>query len=131
MVEDAVCFCQKENSFSLGEYPIVSLAGARKKRDGIRKQLAEGLDPSVVRKSEKARESGDGSFEMVAREWHKRFAPSKWSPGHAETILHRLEQDVFPYIGRRPIEKITAPDRIESRFAIRPALRANPCVIID
>ncbi len=114
-------FAKKENSFSLGEYPIVSLASAREKRDGIRKQLAEGIDPGVVRKSEKARESGDGSFEMVAREWHKRFALSKWSPGHAETILHRLEQDVFPYIGRRPVEEITAPEvlkvlrRIEGR----------------
>jgi integrase len=115
-----VVFAKKENSFSLGEYPSISLASARAKREGIRKQMAEGIDPGAVRKAEKVREAGEGCFEAVAREWHKRFS-AKWSAGHAETILLRLEKDVFPYIGQRTIAEITPPEvlkvlrRIEER----------------
>ena len=113
-------FVKKENSFSLGEYPTVTLSSAREKRDAIRKQIAAGIDPAVSRKADKARASGEGSFELVAREWHNRFK-SKWSEGHAEAILTRLEKDVFPYIGIRPMEEITPPEmlavirRVENR----------------
>lgn len=113
-------FVKKENSFSLGEYPTVALADAREQRDAIRKQIAAGIDPAVSRKNEKAKAGGDGSFEAVAREWHDRFK-GKWTVGHAEAIMTRLEKDVFPFIGIRPMEEITPPEmlavirRIESR----------------
>lgn len=113
-------FVKKENSFSLGEYPTVTLSSARKKRDDIRTQIAAGIDPSVSRKTEKAKASGEGSFELVAREWHNKFK-SQWSDDHAKTIMTRLERDVFPYIGIRPIEEISSPEmlavliRVESR----------------
>jgi hypothetical protein len=113
-------FVKKANSFSLGEYPTVTLSNAREKREAIRKQIAAGIDPAVSRKSEKAKAGGAGCFEHVAREWHHRFK-SKWSEGHAEAILTRLEKDVFPYIGIRPMEEITPPEmlavirRVENR----------------
>jgi integrase len=107
-----VVFAKKENSFSLGEYPIVTLAAAREKRDGVRKQIAEGIDPGVARKAEKVREAGEGSFEAVAREWHKRFS-SRWSASHAEKIMIRLEKDVFPYIGQRTIAEISTPEMLK------------------
>ena len=115
-----VVFAKKENSFSLGEYPALSLAESREKREAIRKQAAAGIDPGAARKVEKATQSGEGSFEAVAREWHTRFKP-KWSEVHATAIINRLERDVFPYIGARPIGEITPPEvlavlrRIESR----------------
>ena len=115
-----VVFAKKENSFSLGDYPDTSLALAREKKDAARKQIAEGIDPGISRRTEKAQQSGDGSFEAVACEWHKRFS-SQWSVGHAAKIMTRLEHDVFPYIGTRPIGEITPPEvlavlrRIESR----------------
>ena len=62
-----VVFAKKENSFSLGEYPALSLAESREKRDAIRKQAAAGIDPGAARKVEKATQSGEGSFEAVAR----------------------------------------------------------------
>ncbi len=115
-----VVFAKKENSFSLGDYPDTSLAMAREKKDTIRKQIAEGIDPGTFRKKEKAHQSGEGSFEAVAREWHKRFS-SQWSAGHADKVMIRLEHDAFPFIGTRPIGEITPPEvlmvlrRIESR----------------
>ena len=43
----------KEKKLSLGAYPDVSLAKARKLRDAAREQLAEGLDPALDRKKAK------------------------------------------------------------------------------
>lgn len=113
-------FGKKENSFSLGDYPTTSLALAREKKDTFRKQIAAGIDPGMFRKEEKAQHTGVGGFESVAREWHKRFS-SQWSSEHAKKMMTRLENDVFPYIGSRPIGEITPPEvlavlrRIETR----------------
>lgn len=81
----------KEKLISLGTYPEVSLAQARVRRDEARKQVADGIDPSQARKSLKAaRVQNESTFEVVAREWHSKFAPT-WTLGHAVTIKSRLE----------------------------------------
>jgi hypothetical protein len=61
----------KEKSLSFGVYPKVSLGDARKRRDELRKQLDENLDPSAERKATNLRKklSADNSFEAVALEW--------------------------------------------------------------
>lgn len=122
----------KEKRISLGVYPTVSLKEARDKRDNAKKQLAAGIDPSVHRKAHNAAkmDRAANSFEVVAREWHGKNAKA-WSEGHAEKILRRLERDVFPWIGGRPIAEITAPElltvlrRIEERGTIETAHRAQ------
>ena len=119
----------KERLISLGTYPEVSLAQARGRRDEARKQVADGIDPSQARKTLKAAKGqNESTFEVVAREWHTKFTPT-WTPGHAITIRSRLELNVFPWIGKRPIIEIKAPEllmvlrRIESRGALETAHR--------
>ncbi|WP_027368272.1 tyrosine-type recombinase/integrase [Desulfocurvibacter africanus] len=120
-------FKGKEKLLSLGVYPDVSLKEARERRDEARKLLANGIDPSETRKAEK--NSQADSFEEVAREWYDKFKPS-WSDSHAMRILRRLEQNIFPWLGSRPIKTISAPDllavirRIETRGAVETAHRA-------
>ena len=121
----------KEKLISLGTYPEVSLAQARGRRDEARKQVADGIDPSQARKALKAAKAqNENTFEMVAREWHTKFTPT-WTPGHAVTILRRLELNVFPWIGERSIIEIKAPEllmalrRIESRGALETAHRVR------
>lgn len=121
----------KEKRLSLGTYPDTGLADARGKRDAARKLLAAGADPAEHRKAEKA--AGDdraaNSFEVIAREW---FAKQKtnWVQGHADKVLLRLENDVFPWLGKRPIADVTAKEllttinRIVDRGAIDSAHRA-------
>ena len=118
-------FDGKEKLLALGIYPEVSLIEARQRRDEARKQLSNGIDPGEVRKAQKAArgERAANSFEVVAREWHSKFSGT-WSAGHADTIKERLEKEVFPYIGVRPIAEITPPElltvisRMESRGAL-------------
>ena len=124
-------FGGKERLLSLGTYPKVSLAKARTKRDRAREQVADGIDPGQVRKALKAaRVNTANTFEVIAREWHAKFMPT-WTPGHARTILRRLEANVFPWLGARPIIEIKAPEvlmvlrRIESRGALESAHRVK------
>jgi integrase len=121
----------KEKRLSLGVYPEVPLAKARERRDEARKLLVDGIDPSEHRKATKAAgvERGANSFEVVAREWFARLKPT-WNDDHADRIIARLERDIFPWVGGRPIAEVTAPDllaalrRIESRGALETAHRA-------
>ena len=119
----------KANMLSLGVYPDVSLKDARERRDGARKLIANGIDPSQARKDEKAEMAADAvTFEKVAREWFQKFKEN-WSSGHAARTMRRFEMDVFPWIGTRPVRDILAPEllatirRIESRGAIETAHR--------
>lgn len=133
----------RRNILSLGTYPDVGLALARKKADAARKQVAEGIDPSATRQEAKAKLNAErraerladagipaeNSFEAVARDWLKTVHQVKVSEGHAERTRIRLEQDAFPWIGRRPIAEIDAPEllaalrRVEARGAIETAHR--------
>jgi integrase len=122
----------KEKRLSFGTYPEVSLSDARDKRDEARRQIASGISPSEVRKAQKAAraESNLNSFEVVAREWFQRFSPL-WSPSNTEKVKARLEKDLFPWIGQRPIAELKAPEllatlrRIEARGAVDTAHRVK------
>jgi hypothetical protein len=120
-----------EKQLSLGTYPEVSLAEARDKRDDYRKKLRQGVDPGVARKVAKltASESGENSFEALAKEWIAKQS-AVWEPSHSSKIIRRLELDIFPWLGSRPISEIKAPEllkvlrRIEERGAVDTAHRA-------
>lgn len=122
----------KEKLLSFGAYPELSLADARQRREAARKLVANGSDPSEVKKVRKAAKVAvdENSFEVVSREWHSKFSGT-WSPSHAKTTLRRLELDAFPMMGARPIGEIKAPDllamlrRIESRGALETAHRVR------
>ena len=122
-------FEKKEKKLSFGAYPAISLLDARKRREEVRSQLAHGIDPGAVRRAQKqAKIESTETFEIIAREWHARFI-SGWTKGHANTIMDRMERDLFPWIGKRPIAEIKAPEllsvlrRVETRGALESAHR--------
>ncbi|HIB82766.1 MAG TPA: DUF4102 domain-containing protein [Gammaproteobacteria bacterium] len=119
-------FQGKRKTLSLGTVPDVSLKEARKKRDEARSILEDGADPSYYRASAKA--FGEDSFEAVAREWFEKFR-GQWAQSHAVKILGRLEKDLLPWVGSRPIDAIEPPEllrvirRVEHRGALDTAHR--------
>ncbi len=133
----------KEGMLSLGTYPETGLRDARDKREVARKLIAAGGDPSAARKTDKAQRAlkreaqalaeagkpGLGTFEHVAREWLTTVHEAKVTEGHAERTRIRLERDAFPWLGRRLIGEIEAPEllqclrRVEARGAIETAHR--------
>lgn len=127
-------FASKQKTLALGVYPDVSLADARIRREQARKLLANDTDPSAAKQEQKAAfvALAEHSFEIIAREWFAKHSPN-WKENHSSKIIARLEKDVFPWIGNRPIAEIAAPAllaairKIEARGALETAHRALAC----
>jgi len=108
----------REKLISLGAYPDVTLKRAREKRDAARRLIADGVDPSVQRKAERAALAQ--SFEGVAKEWLE-LQTKSLAPETISILTARLDSGLYPYIGSRPIAAITAQEllgalrRIEAR----------------
>jgi integrase len=120
----------KQKLFALGIYPEVTLAEAREAHMRARKVLATGIDPNSDKREAKRKIllNESNSFESVAREWHE-IKSSGWDPGYSKSILTRLEGDVLPHLGHRPINDITSPELlavvrlVEKRDALELAQR--------
>lgn len=123
-------FQGKEKRLALGSYPDVSLKQARSDRDAARLTLTGGTDPAQARKDERLQRQIriGNTFEAVARAWHANWKTAR-SERHADYVIRRLEADVFPVLGSKPIAEITAPQlltlakRVESRGALDIARR--------
>lgn len=121
----------KERTASHGSYPLVSLQEARSKRDVLKKQLLEGLDPAYVKRQKSLNgqlEIGE-TFRVIAENWHTNWAKAR-STRHADYVKRRLESDIFPAIGTlpiaalRPLDIVKVIKTIEARGAIDIAKRA-------
>lgn len=114
----------KEKRLALGVYPTVRPPEAREKAHEARTLIRNGTDPSLKRKTDKllALVSQATTFEVVAREWLE-GRKSHVEPAQHIKTLARLENDVFPWLGKRPISEIIAPEvlsvlqRIDKRGA--------------
>lgn len=120
----------RQKTLSLGAYPAISLAEARKRRDTLKEQLAQGIDPGQARKAEKraATLKASRTFEAIGREWFA-LKQDGWTPSYSVRLMSRLEADIFPALGERPIADIEPPEvldvirKIEKRGAIELAKR--------
>lgn len=121
-----------ETLMSFGEFPAVTLAIARGLREEAKSLLARSLDPIEERNRKKAatHSENSSSFEIIAREWFDRAMVNK-SKSHRDRTMNRLESDIFPWLGKRDISTIEAPElltclrRIEERGAIETAHRVR------
>src|SRR5450755_1326580 len=130
----------KEGMLSLGTYPDVSLKLARERRAEGRQTVVAGGSPSDKRKAERAARvsrqeaarlaaagmPGLGTFEHVAREWHSRHV-AVWSSAHATKMMTLMVNDLFPYLGTRPLEKMNAGGT-SGGASHRSARRGRDCV---
>ncbi len=122
----------KEKRLALGVYPTVTLARAREDALAAKRKLHDGIDPQEEKKERKRIEkiAGGGSFEEIAREWHK-VMKSKWTAHHSRNTIESLEKEIFPIFGQRPLAQLKAPEileairRIEKRGAIDIAQRVR------
>ncbi|SHO50421.1 tyrosine-type recombinase/integrase [Desulfopila aestuarii] len=121
-------YLNKRKTLSLGVYPEITLKMARERHWEARKRLAEGVDPGYERKIEKIGRlrAQENSFSKLAWEW---FGRQHWTEGHARTVRSRLENNVIPWLGDRPVNEITPREillvcrRIENRGAYETAHR--------
>ena len=77
-------FRNKQKTLALGVYPVITLSRAREKMLEAKRQLDDGVDPSIYKKQAKA-SLGQNTFESVATEWFEKQSVS-WSKGHADKV---------------------------------------------
>lgn len=128
-------YAGKQKTLALGSYPTVSLAKAREARDSAKRLLSDGIDPSAQKRRDKLamRAAGDATFKAIALEYldNRRHT---LTPLYADQLLRRLEADVFPHIGTRPITDIDAPElldvlrKIEKRGVLEQARRLRQSI---
>jgi hypothetical protein len=114
----------KDRLMTFGAYPLVGLGHARQLHFEARKMLAAGIDPMSERrkkaddkrKEAKVRQQ-ENSFEAIARKWWEWWSIGK-SPRHTDTVMRRLEADIFPAFGDKFIDTVTAADIRELMLAI-------------
>ena len=122
----------KESRLAFGSYPEISIAQAREKRDAARKLKADNVDPGEAKREQTrlAAEKSANTFEKLARDWHANKL-NTWSASTAKDTLRRLEQDIFPEIGKMPVgdikhqHMIAALRKIEGRGAHEVAHRVK------
>jgi integrase len=109
----------KEKLMSLGKYPDVSLAQARGKHGEARRLFASGADPMAQRKAEKTAEKAavENAFQNIAAQWLEHWQDGK-SPRHVAYVKRRIEADILPCLGMRPISEIEAPELVAMAKAI-------------
>ncbi|MCL2658073.1 MAG: integrase arm-type DNA-binding domain-containing protein [Betaproteobacteria bacterium] len=117
-------FGGKEKRLSFGAYPDVSLKEARARRKEAKDMLSGGKDPGAAKQAQKAaiKIASANSFEAVALEWLESRRDTV-EPAQYIKTLARMENDVFPWLGAKPIAEISAVDvltvlrRIDERGA--------------
>jgi len=125
-------FLSKEKLLSLGTYPLVPLIEAREEREKAKKLLQRKIDPSLERKelSRGAIYNSKLTFKAIGLEWME-IKKENWSKDYYDNISHRLETDIYPYLGDLNVGKITAPillnalKKVENRGAFELAARCR------
>lgn len=115
---------------ALGAYPEIRLKEARRKREDARRLLDDGRDPSLEKQIQKQvkYDSYHNNLEAVGREWFEVRMGDR-SESHRSRTMRFLERELFPYLGKRPIADITAPEilnllrRVEKRGTVNTAHR--------
>ncbi len=102
---------RKDTMLSLGKYPAVSLANARKARADAEELLQAGIDPADHRRleNERLRQVAANTFEAVAQDWRDNCLSRK-SPAHLKRTWGIVSRCLMPYLGRQPMTEIKAPD---------------------
>jgi len=122
----------KYKTLAIGVYPDVSLKEAREAHQKARMLLSQGIDPTYKKKIEKLTNSQilENSFKVISLEWMEK-QKDRWSDSHYKSVSSRLKNNIYPWLGDRPIAEITAPEllatlrRMESRGIHHTALKVK------
>lgn len=101
----------KEKVLALGAYPSVTLSEARRLAQEVHDQLVKGLDPAEQKAAQRA-QACVTTFESVAQDWLVR-KKGKLSPTYYVKIEKTIRTNLFPRLGEKPINKVTAGDVLE------------------
>lgn len=102
----------KRRTYTIGQYPEVSLAHARKEHASARALVETDVDPGQNRKLEaqKAIAASKNTFRAVALSFIEKSTdqdnPRKWVDSYAKKVRRILDRDVFPQIGEMRVGEV-------------------------
>ncbi|HDL7382195.1 TPA: integrase arm-type DNA-binding domain-containing protein [Yersinia enterocolitica] len=99
----------KDGRYTIGSYPAVSLAEARRLREWAREQVKNGIAPKEAKAVERdiAKAESANTFEIVAKEWLDKKG-EHWAKNSKNQITGFMYNDIFPAIGAMPMREINA-----------------------
>lgn len=101
----------RRRELTIGNYPDISLASAREKARVFRVAIDEGRDPAIEKQEEKSRVQAAWSIrELIADYREKCLLPTEFAKDTIEYRNRDYDQVVIPYIGSRPVQRVTAID---------------------
>lgn len=101
----------KEGTISLGDYPLVSLAEARKKKDEIKVLLKDGINPVQEKKKiqHENQTANRNTFKAVAEEYIVEQMKYK-SEEYRDQFKRSMRTDIYKEIGDKPIKEVNSAD---------------------
>jgi integrase len=101
----------KEGTISLGEYPLVSLAEARKKKDENKALLKDEINPveEKIRIKQGKSKDAENTFRAIAEEYIVEGMNYK-SEEYIDQFKRYMEKDIYKVIGHKPIKEVTSAD---------------------
>lgn len=119
-------FAGREKLLSLGIYPEVSLAEARRLRDAARTLLRNGTDPTAAKAERKAidRRNSDASFAQVAAAWLA-FKRKDWAPETHRKAEYVINTYLAPALRRQSITTMKTRDAVDALQGIPPSLASK------
>ncbi|NAR78988.1 tyrosine-type recombinase/integrase [Acinetobacter haemolyticus] len=101
----------KEGTISLGEYPVVSLAEARKKKDENKILLKDGVNPALDKKNKKVEKlaAAENTFKAIADEYIVEGMKYR-SEEYIDQFKRYMKKDIYKVIGHKPIKEVTSAD---------------------
>ena len=97
---------------SLGTYPAVSIAEARKRALGTVAAIQGGSDPVAARRAAAAERATRAGLPTVAArlgEWQDAKAAG-WSHRHAAEVKRLVNREIVPVLGKKPLTETTRAD---------------------
>lgn len=118
----------KQKRMSLGQYPTVSLAAARSRRDECNRLLSQGVNPRIDRKKKRhdVKLASDHTFEAIYQQWlaHRSLSLEEGRQTSLGQIRRMFKKEVLPYLRTYTVFDITRSHllevigRIEKRDAL-------------
>lgn len=102
------------NTYTVGNFPEVSLEQAKLEALRIRNLVKKGINPNQLKKKEKEfqkRGLTENQFKRIAEDWFE-SKKKNMSETHKKRILGMLKNYVYPHIGSKDISRIVRDDII-------------------
>jgi len=95
---------KRPTMMTIGHYPTMSIAEARKIRDNNKALMKQGIDPQQYKK---VQINANATFKKMFFEWHQ-FKKDDWSADYADDVAQRAGKYLLPYIGNAPVSTLDA-----------------------